>query len=430
VIISKSKEMMQRSFEKTLYRFMEVPRPVFDGHFGIYIHVPFCLSKCSFCPFYKELFSDKLKRQYLDAILKEIDDTDIQGEAKWVYFGGGTPNTLALEDIYKIVERIRGKVQINSMGIELLPALLDDEYLKGLKATGFTKISIGVESFSDEVEKTGRKIATYDHVRGIIELAKSLGLWVNVDMMVGLPNQDANTFRYDIKTISTILPNQITIYPFMVIRGLKAVPGIPPQEQFKLIEEADELLGRFAYSRRGVWTFTLGDDIYDSSRDELIEDYAGFGPSAFSTYGDWKVVNPELGIYVKNFGNGKRMGFVATKTKASDEWRKFARMIYDLKVDNSCNLPPYIEIFTWLLKLTGYIKHGILTGKGRIFAHEITKAVVESLPFPVQNPGCVENYDEYIYYKNGCVASDNTVYAVRSATLNTPKTISSQSKLA
>ena len=401
MITSRSKNMMQRSFKKTLYRFMEIPKPAFDGHFGIYIHVPFCLSKCSFCPFYKEIFSEKLKRQYLDAILKEIDDTDIQGKAGWIYFGGGTPNTLTIRDIYGIVERIRGKVQINSMGMELLPALLSDEYLKELKAIGFTKISIGVESFSDEViNKTGRKITTYDHVRGLTEFAKSLGLWVNVDMMVGLPNQDANAFRQDIKKISAIIPDQITIYPFMVIRGLKAIPSSPPREQFELIEEADEMLiKRYGYSRKGVWTFALGDDIYDSSRDELIEDYAGFGPSAFSTYGDWKVVNPELDVYVKNFENGSRMGFVAPKAKASDDWRKFARMLYDLKVDDTRNLPSYIKVFIWILKRTGYIRHEILTGKGRTFAHEITKTVVESLPFPVQNPGCVENYDEYIAYK-------------------------------
>ena len=422
MIIPTSKKMMQRSFEKTRYRFMEIPKPSFSGQFGIYIHVPFCLSKCSFCPFYKELFSEKLKRQYLDAILKEIDDTDMRGEAKWVYMGGGTPNTLAIKDLYNIVERIRGKVQINSLGMELLPALLSEEYLKELKAIGFTKVSIGVESFSDEViNKTGRKITTYDHVTGLIELAKSLGLWVNVDMMVGLPNQDADAFRYDIKQISTILPNQITIYPFMVIRGLKATPSSPPREQFELIEESDAMLKRCGYARKGVWTFALGDEIYDSSRDELIENYAGFGPSAFSTYGNWKVVNPELDVYTQNFENGKRTGFVANKTKASDDWRKFARMIYDLKVDNTRNLPSYIQIFIWLLKLTGYIRHGILTRKGKIFAHEITKTVVESLPFPVQNPDCVENYDEYASYKrvNERVTSDNMVYAVRSTTPRT-----------
>jgi len=401
MIISQSKNMMQRSFKRTMYRFREIPQPRFDEDFGIYIHVPFCLSKCSFCPFYKEIFSEELKQRYLDAILKEIDGTDVQGKANWLYFGGGTPNTLALDDIYSIVARIRGKVAINSVGIELLPALLTDEYLEGLKAIGFTKVSIGVESFSDEVlNKTGRKIANHDQVSGIIGLAKSLGLWVNVDMMVGLPNQDAKTFGQDIKKISAMLPDQITIYPFMIIRGLKAIPSSRSKEQFELIEEADEkLTGRCGYSRKGVWTFALGDDIYDSSRDELIQDYAGFGPSAFSTYGEWKVVNPELDVYFKNYQNGRRMGFVAPKTRASDDWRKFARMLYDLRVDDTSHLPSYIKFFLWILKLTGYIRHEIPTGRGRLFAHEITKAVVESLPFPVQNPGCVENYDEYLAYK-------------------------------
>ena len=396
MITSKSKDMMRKSFEKTLYRFEEIPQPEFHGQFGIYIHVPFCLAKCTFCPFYKEIFSEEMKEQYLAAILEEIDKTDMNGKAEWIYFGGGTPNTLAIKDVDSIVDRIRDKVQIKNMGMELLPALLDEEYLRSLKAIGFTKVSIGVESFSGEViNKTGRKTATPDHVAEIIEFAKSIGLWVNVDMMVGLPDQGADEFRYDIKKIAAILPTQVTIYPFMVIRGLKAMPSSSPREQFELIEEAGEVLRGCGYSRKGVWTFALGDDIYDSSRDELVEDYLGFGPSAFSTYDSWKVVNPELDVYIRNQENGKRMGFVAVKSRASDEWRRFARMIYDLKVDNTRNLPSYIRIYTWFLKLTGYISNGILTEKGRIFAHEITKTVVESLPFPIQNPNCVENYDEY-----------------------------------
>lgn len=402
MIIAISKNMMQRAFKKTLFRFMEIPKPVFDGCFGIYIHVPFCLSKCSYCPYYKVIFSEKRKREYLEAILKEIDDMDIQGEAKWLYIGGGTPNTLAVGDIYDIVARLREKVQINSMGIELLPALLTDEYLKELKAIGFTKISIGVESFSDQVtKKTGRKITTYEHVRGLIEFAKSLGLWVNVDMMVGLPNQDANTVRDDIKRISTILPDQITTYPYLIMRRRQAFPSpsCSSKERFGLIEEADEMLKGYGYRRTGVWTFAVGNDIYDSSGDELIIDYIGFGPTAYSTYGGWKVINPELDVYVMNIADGKRMGFIAPANKASVDWRKFAKMIYDLKVDDTSNLPSYLKIFIRLLKLTGYIKHESLTGKGRFLAHEITRSVVEFLPSPVGNPGCVENYDEYSSYK-------------------------------
>lgn len=380
---------------------MEIPIAVFRGNFGIYIHVPFCYSVCSFCPFYKEIFSEDLKGQYLEAILKEIDNTDMQGKAKWIYFGGGTPNTLTTKDLYDIVERIRRKVQIDSMGIELLPTILKNDYLKELKDIGFTKISVGVESFSNKVaSKTGRKIAKNEEIEKIINLSQTLGLGTNVDMMVGLPDQNPDTFREDIKNINALRPDQVTIYPFMILKGVKARPSISSYEQFRLIEEASEILRGSGYSRKNVWAFAIHDDLYDSSRDELIEDYIGFGPGAFSTYGDSKIVNSELDVYVKNYRRGKNMKFIAYKSKASDEWRKFAKMIYELKCDNHKNhLASYIKLFMWILKITGYSSQGMLTEKGIIFAHEITKAVVESLPLPIRNHNCIENYDEYIAYK-------------------------------
>ncbi len=380
---------------------MEIPKAVFRGNFGIYIHVPFCYSVCSFCPFYKEIFSEDLKGQYLEAILKEIDNTDMQGKAKWIYFGGGTPNTLTTKDLSDIVERIGRKVQIDSMGIELLPTILKNDYLKELKDIGFTKISVGVESFSNKVaSKTGRKIAKNEEIEKIINLSQTLGLGTNVDMMVGLPDQNPDTFREDIKNINALRPDQVTIYPFMILKGVNARPSIPSYEQFRLIEEANEILRGSGYSRKNVWAFAIHDDLYDSSGDELIEDYIGFGPGAFSTYGDSKIVNPELDVYVKNYRRGKNMKFIAYKSKASDEWRKFAKMIYELKCDNHKNhLASYIKLFMWILKITGYSSQGVLTEKGIIFAHEITKAVVESLPLPIRNHNCIENYDEYFAYK-------------------------------
>jgi oxygen-independent coproporphyrinogen-3 oxidase len=400
MITSMSKRMMRKSFEKTLYRYTKIPDHRFNGNFGIYVHVPFCYSKCSFCPFYKQIFSEEGKREYLDAILKEIDGRDINGQAKWLFFGGGTPNTLTIEELHKILGRLKTKVQLESVGIELLPVLVSTEYLDGLKRIGFTKISIGVESFSDTViGKTGRKVDVHEHIKNVVEYARSIGLWVNVDMMVGLPDQDPNTFRDDIEKTADIHPDQVTIYPFMVIRGIKASPGMPNRKQFVLIEEANDILKEHGYSRKSIWTFALGDDIYDSSRDELVEDYVGFGPAAFSTYGAWKVVNPELEVYVNNYTNGRSMGFIAPKTKASDDWRKFARTIYDLKSENGNDLPFNIRFFNWILRITGHSKHGNLTEKGIIFSHEITKTVVESLPYPIQNPDCVENYEEYVSHK-------------------------------
>jgi coproporphyrinogen III oxidase-like Fe-S oxidoreductase len=333
----------------------------------------------------------------MEAIQREITACDMKGTAHWVYFGGGTPNTLNMSDLTAIVHSLRQKITMKSMGIELLPVLVTEEYVEGLNSLGFTKISVGVESFSPIMNRTGRKIDTTDHIQSIVDAALSLKLWTNVDIMVGLPDQDSQTFIHDIRIISEINPQQVTIYPFMNIRGVAATGAMPEHHQFKLIEKAHTLLKEAGYFRKGIWTFTRGDDVYDSSRDELVHDYIGFGPAAFSTYGGWKIVNPGIQGYLKN--TEKRMGFLAPKSKSSDDWRKFARMVYDLKCESSPGFPSSINLFVNLLQHTGYCKKGALTEKGLMFAHVITKSVVESLPFPLQNPDCVDNYDEYVRHE-------------------------------
>ncbi len=376
----------------------------FSKDVGIYIHVPFCYSKCSFCPFYKELYSAELKEQYLSALIKEISSAPLTGYSKWIYFGGGTPNTLTLEDFTRIISTLKSKVEITNMGIELLPSLVTEEYLDGLVSLGFTKISVGIETFSEKShQKTGRKGADYSHIHRIITYAKSIGLHVAVDLMVGLPEQSPDVFTSDITKIIQIKPDQITIYPFMIIRGVKATPSCSTKEQFKSIENAATKLQETGYSRKSVWIFVLPttntNDVYDSSKDELVNDYYGFGPASFSTSRKWKVVKPELAVWLKNIHKDESFSFIAPKKKSTDDWRKFANRIYDLKLENSYRFPFYIRLFDFLLKVTGFYRNGYLSKKGRYFSHEITKAVVESLPFPIQNPDCVDNYEDYLVSK-------------------------------
>ena len=110
-------------------------------------------------------------------------------------------------------------------------------------------------------------------------------------------------------------------------------------------------------------------------------------------------MNPELDVYLENVENGKKMGFVARKSKMADDWQRFASMIYNLKCQKSERFPAAINAYVGLLGITGHAKNGELTEKGKVFSHEVTKSVVESLPFPLQNGGCVENYEEYILHK-------------------------------
>ncbi len=402
MLTSTSRKMMQRSFHKTVYRFTEAPVPELGESFGVYLHVPFCRTLCNFCPFYKERYTEELKEAYLAALLSEIESSPIRGRATWLYVGGGTPNVLTLEELGRILGALRRKVDLDQVGIELLPALLDGDYLRGLADLGVTKVSVGVESLSRRVMNgTGRRTAAGEHVAAMVALGNDLGLWTNTDLMVGLPHQDAGSFRDDVETVAEFLPDQVTVYPFMIIRGLEATPGMPEEEQFALIEEAYRMLAPHGYGRRSVWTFTRGDLVYDSSRDELVADYVGFGPAAFSTYGNWKVVNPDLASYLKSAASGQRMGFVAPKDPNTDVWRRFASMLYDLRCDLDPGVPAYIKAYVRLLRWSGYGGDAGLSEKGKHFAHALTKTVVEALPFPVQNPACVENYAEYRAYVGG-----------------------------
>lgn len=398
MITEKSKKMMTKSFEKTIYRFTQTPDGSFTGNYGIYVHVPFCQTKCAFCPFYKEVYSEAKKELYIDALISEIGQKRISGRPYWIYFGGGTPNILSIDDVSRIVATFKKKIEIPEMGIEILPKLASRKYIAELRKIGFSKISFGIETLQKEVlNNNNRDYITPEKVHDLIGHAKEKGFWVNVDMMVGLRHQTENSFMDDINRLREFKPSQITTYPYMIIRNSGVEAGMTNKTQFELIEKAGGLLRRHGYERKGIWIFADGTNIYDSSRDELVTDYAGFGPAAFSTYGNWKVVNPDLDIYLKNHQNNTRYSFVAPKSKATDDWRQFARMIYDLRCfPDRDKFPFYINAFIRVLTLLGYAGHKELTAKGVHFAHEITKTVVESLPFPLQNEHIVENYEEYL----------------------------------
>lgn len=403
MITAISKRFIARSFTRAKFEFSEKPRCRVRAPFGIYIHVPFCRTICSFCPFYKERFDPKAKGRYLEALCHEIAQSPMSGHAAWLYMGGGTPNTLPTSDIERIIAAVRSRVTVDDMGIELLPTLLKEAYLERLRRIGFNKVSMGVESFCPCVlDPSRRKRIAPGLTRRLIEHAQSLGLFVNIDMMVGLQAQTCRSFIEDVGALAHCLPDQITVYPYMIVRDVQPEPSMNERVQFKLIENVAKLLRDHGYVRKTVWSFTRTEGLYDSSRDELIEDYVGFGPAAFSAFGSWTMVNPELDVYVSNPRGRIRMGFVAAKSKTGDAWRKFARAIYDLENLRITGTPLPVRYAGYLLEFTGYHPQRCSSLKGRMYAHAVTKAVVGSQPFPPRNPQCVANYEDYVAFKEDC----------------------------
>ncbi|MFX0168266.1 MAG: radical SAM protein [Candidatus Hodarchaeota archaeon] len=390
---------LANSFSKIKFMYRDVDwSAISTQHVGIYIHVPFCEQLCAFCPFHKVRYREDLKDRYLQAIETEIHRRGVEGQVEWVYIGGGTPNLLSPAEIGRILDALREHVSLASIGMEGNPLQFTQDYLHEIRDLGVEKLSTGVESLKpDTLAHINRAKADEARIQALIDQARDLGFTVNVDLMVGLPKQLPDDFLYDIDRVGIINPHQITTYPFMEIPGVQVTPEMKSREMFDLIEQADGVLAQYGYDRENVWVFSKTKKIYDSARDELVIDYLGFGAAAFSKVGGAQVVNPPLALYLDMLQNGTAMGFCATVDESSEHWRRFGHELYNLQLNPQVieKMPRSIKFVLRLLKLAGHIKGYRVTPKGRFFVHDLTKTIVESLPFPVNNPAAVANFEDY-----------------------------------
>ena len=143
--------------------------------------------------------------------------------------------------------------------------------------------------------------------------------------------------------------------------------------------------------------FSKTNKIYDSARDELVLDYLGFGAAAFSKIGNRQFVNPPYSIYMNMINHNNPLAFQAKVDPQSESWRRFAHELYNLRINTHIisQMPKSVKFVYKLLQSSRYVRDNTITPKGRFFVHDLTKTVVENLPFPVNNPKAISNYPEY-----------------------------------
>ena len=194
---------------------------------GIYIHIPFCKSKCGYCGFYS-LPSLKLKDRFLEALKEEVflRKNYLNNETiNTIYFGGGTPSLLSTAEIEELLHLLRDTYSINPQSeitLEANPDTLSLEYLENLKRIGINRLSIGIQSFFDnDLQYLGRKHDAH-HAQQCLDWAKLAGFEnISVDLIYGLPTSNAEQwnqnldifFAYNLPHLSayalTLEPNSI-----------------------------------------------------------------------------------------------------------------------------------------------------------------------------------------------------------------------------
>ena len=266
-----------------------------------YIHIPFCKSKCKYCSFvsYPKL---EIKEQYLNALKQEIEH-NYKGETlDTLYFGGGTPSLLKVDEFKKLLSLFNFNEQ-TEITAELNPETLTQEYLNDLKAIGINRVSLGCQSFDDNILKLIGRRHTSIQVDSAVKFAQNAGFDnISLDFIYGLPNQTIDMFANDLKHATFLGVQHISLYGLKIDEGCYFYTRMPenlPDEdtQADMYLKAIEILKN--YEHYEISNFGK------PSRHNLNywnnNNYYGFGAAAHGYIGNIRYSNPEnLDDYIKN----------------------------------------------------------------------------------------------------------------------------------
>jgi oxygen-independent coproporphyrinogen-3 oxidase len=286
-----------------------------DDHLSLYIHLPFCKRRCSYCgcnvvisPQYDPV------KSFLETLDKEADlwKKSLVKPRKIIqmHWGGGTPNYLNSSDLSKVFYSISSRFEIlpnAEVSIEIDPTFLTEDQLPTLKDIGFNRVSFGVQDMDPEVQELITRGQTADQTIKAIQQAKSLGFkGINIDLVYGLPGQTLNSFEITIKKMIELKPSRLAIYGFAYLPSLLPFQkSIPPEklpqasERLNLLLMASDMLEKAGY-------VSIGMDHFSSPSDDLTialnagklgrnfmgyaphvgEHMVSMGPSAISNIGN------------------------------------------------------------------------------------------------------------------------------------------------
>lgn len=267
---------------------------------GIYIHIPFCRRKCHYCNFYS-LTLLRYRKDFTDALLKEIMMRKSYLPLKpvrTIYFGGGTPSLLSMDDLAKILNALYENFQITGdaeITLEANPDDLTEDYLDGLRHLPVNRLSIGIQSFGSEDLHFLNRIHSSEQAMTSLELARRKGFDnLSIDLIYGIPTLTAERWHENLhRAFSFHIPHisayALTVEPSTALEHLIRRGKIQAPDEEGMVEHFHILcdqMERYGYTHYEISNFCR-DDMY--SRHNVSywtnEPYLGLGPAAHSYNG-------------------------------------------------------------------------------------------------------------------------------------------------
>lgn len=275
---------------------------------GLYIHIPFCKSRCIYCDFVSSVSDNACMDKYCDYLKKQIALAKDKYKDKYIvdtiYFGGGTPSILSCDNLLKIANSIKSSFvfDLKEFSIEANPCTIDETKLSTFRQMGVNRISIGVQSFNDDIlQMLGR---AHDSITAInaIKMAKEYGFEVSVDCMTGLPDQTKEDIEDFVEKATNLNVDHISVYMLSIEEGTKLEELInqgkltakSDDEIIELYDTACEFLKEKGFERYEISNFAKNSKVsFHNLRYWRREDYLGLGISAHSLIMNKRWHNPD-----------------------------------------------------------------------------------------------------------------------------------------
>jgi oxygen-independent coproporphyrinogen III oxidase len=261
---------------------------------AVYLHTPFCPSKCGYCDFNSYAMDGEIVERTVAAIIREVESSPLKGiSAKTIFFGGGTPTFLSssqLDRLLNAVTNVHPPVDNCEITSEANPGTVDATKFKSMRASGFNRISLGAQSFLDtDLIKLDRVHKAGDIERAVFAAREAGFASLNLDLMFALPDQSPRAWRQNLTRALALSPEHLSLYCLTIepntafykknLRGELAIPDDEAQREMYdhcLAETAKLGLAQYEISNFAK----LGHECRHNLCYWSGEPYAGYGPGA------------------------------------------------------------------------------------------------------------------------------------------------------
>ncbi len=325
---------------------------------GIYVHIPFCKKKCQYCDFKSYEGKENLIEQYIKWVkyeLKEIGEGnkldyeshfDDLAIVNTIYIGGGTPSIIDPKYITEILQTIKNNYTLNEsqveITIEINPGTVCESKLLEYKKSGVNRLSIGLQSTKNNILKTLGRIHTFEDFLNTYNMARSIGFNnINVDLMLGLPNQSIKDLEESIDEILKLNPEHISVYSLIIEEGTpfyekleKKEIELPSEEmERKMYWIAKKKLKEAGYVHYEISNFAKKG--YESKHNLSCwnqEEYIGVGAAAHSYTNNVRFSNIDsIEEYINNYETNNETDNFIFHEKQSKESKMKEFMLLGLR---------------------------------------------------------------------------------------------------